>query len=100
MASQYVVQRNADGGWDLFMRDLVSLGEYSARFQHLVGDCGWAPDIAAFELYHMVAAFVKKTESKTATFAMCERYIFDTIDPGDIIQINSHYFVVNRPAAA
>lgn len=97
MPSQYVVKRNATGGYDLWMRDLITHEEYRARYSHMVRECGFSEDEAAHELFLMVGQFIKKTISKTATLDMCQKYIFDTIDPGDIIFIEGLPMVVQKP---
>lgn len=100
MPSQFIVKPNEAGGFDVFMRDMVSHGEYSARYTHMISHCGYSETEAALELYHMVAAFIRKTTTDRVPFELCEKYVFDFCSPGDIIQINWHYFVVNRPASA
>lgn len=95
MASQYVL-RKSGAGWNVFIRDLVSHGEYRRRFEYMTQQCGINPDEAALDLYEL-QKFYKKNE-RPASWPLIESYVFDTIDPGDIIQIESSWFVVNKPA--
>lgn len=99
MSSQYLVKRRSQGGYDVYMRDLISLGEYRERYLHFTKDCLMSDEDAAIELYHMTQAFYQKNETP-ATLPMCEQYVFDTIDPGDILLIDNNWFVVQRPVRA
>lgn len=96
MATQFVIKQNDSGGFDVFIRDLVSHGEYKHRYEHLIRMCDFTPTQAAMELSNSIAAFEKKTSTDVATRGMCERYVFDFCTPGDILLINDAYFVVNR----
>lgn len=98
MAHQFVVKQNEAGGWDVYMRGMVSHSEYRARFRHLVNECGYNEDDAAVELYEMIAKFEKQNETEGATRSMCEDYVFEYIAPGDVLQIDGMAFVVNAPA--
>jgi hypothetical protein len=98
MATQFVV-KEAEDGYDVYARELISHGEYRARYNHLVGECEFTPEQAARELYEMVAKFWRKTEAPVP-LSLCEQYVFDYVDPGDIVIFNGTYFIVNKPAAA
>jgi hypothetical protein len=99
MASQFVIRENPRGSFDVFVRDLVSHGEYRQRFEHLTRDCGFSPEVAAEELYHMVGRFIKSNEDD-AELPMCVDFVFSHLDPGDFVVDRGVWFVVNRPASA
>lgn len=100
MPSQFIIKKNeVIGGWDCYTRDLVSHGEYRARFDHMTNDCGMTPEEVAIELYHMVGFFVRATDCPTSR-RLCETFVFDHIETGDIVQIDYHYYVVNAPSEA
>jgi hypothetical protein len=98
MARQFVVKKNDSGGYDLWLRSLVSIEEYRQRFNHLVTDCKLTPDEASVELYKMVATFEKKTQTSTATLNMCKQYVYDFSEPLDIIVIDNHKAIVSKLA--
>jgi len=99
MTSQYLVKRRDNGTYDLYVRDLVSKSEYAARFKHLNEECGWSKEDTVQELYRMLQQFFQKNE-KPVDLQMCERYIFDTMDDGDVIQIEQQFWIVSRKAIA
>ena len=97
MAYQFVVKKNGDGGYDLWLRGLMTMNEYQKRFNYMVLDCGLSPEETAKELYAM-HQFVKKNVSNTNTFNMCRQYVFDFVSPGDIGVVGDQRFIVqNQP---